>query len=293
MQQAGTESTQPPTRDIPARTSAAFNKVKQFYGMPPDVRDKFQELERSFVEGTDSWLSEDPTYKKWLDGEIPVLWLAGEAGVGKSHLSYSAIKTMQERAKSQPRTILAYFFFQETNEPFRSARNALCSIGLQIAQQDRKIREALAHILSDQRCSEWSLNNIWNWTFPEPFDEHSDAQLYLVLDGVDEAWGDIFTLLVIFNDISKDKLRIHVLLTGRRNTGIELLQGPPLSMELPEVDATLEKSRRSLRKIVDARLDSLPRLCKFSQHVKEKIAKAMLGSNQGLSAYIVTDSILM
>jgi hypothetical protein len=183
--QSTPDSTQP-TTDLSSRSLTAFNKVRQFFGKSANPISTFKELKRSFVPGTDSWFQEDLDYKAWLNGETPVLWLAGEAGVGKSHLAYSAIRTLQERTKSHPRTSVAYFFFQEGNEIFRSGRSALCSIGLQMAMQDHKLRETMASFISDDCCVQWAIPYIWKWVFLDVFKEDQDAELFLVLDGVDE-----------------------------------------------------------------------------------------------------------
>jgi hypothetical protein len=280
-QRGVSELTQAPINDVPGRRDAAFNKARQFYGTPPNATEKLAALQRSFVAGTDAWLSEETEYRKWLDGETPILWVSGDAGVGKSHLAYSAITTMQERAKSQPRTIVAYFFFQEVNEPFRSAKNALCSVGFQIVTQDRAIRETVANDLADECCTKWSIFRIW-LSFSRFFKADSGAHLYLVLDGVDEACqDDLFPLLVVLNRVVPENLRMHVLLTGRDGSGIEELGNEPSEMRLSRLEVSLERSRMGLKAILDARFASLPRLSKFSRQVKEKISKALLGGNYG------------
>lgn len=67
-----------------------------------------------------------------------MLFIGGEAGVGKSHLAFATIKTLQEMAKSKHRMSVAYFFFQEQHEEFRSSKNTMCSVGFHIATQDHK-----------------------------------------------------------------------------------------------------------------------------------------------------------
>jgi hypothetical protein len=276
--QSTPDSTQP-TTDLSSRSLTALNKVRQFFGKSANPISTFKELKRSFVPGTDSWFQEDLDYKAWLNGETPVLWLAGEAGVGKSHLAYSAIRTLQERTKSHPRTSVAYFFFQEGNELFRSGRNALCSIGLQMAMQDHKLRETMASLISDDCCVQWAIPYIWKWVFLDVFKGDQDAELFLVLDGVDEAEAeDFYPVLACLSDVREEKLRMHVLFTGRRNAGIEpFAEGE----HVKEIEATLSKSRMGLKNLVDARFETLPRLSKFSHHVKTKIGEAMLKGNYG------------
>ncbi|KAI8188598.1 hypothetical protein K4K48_006468 [Colletotrichum sp. SAR 10_66] len=70
-----------------------------------DARDKHQT-------GTCSWLVEDSKYfKKWMKSPKSLLWLNGKPGSGKSILSSSVIKHLQDNSKSDPGTVLAYFYF--------------------------------------------------------------------------------------------------------------------------------------------------------------------------------------
>jgi hypothetical protein len=148
-----------------------------------------------------------------------------------------------------------------------------------MAMQDHKLRETMASLISDDCCVQWAIPYIWKWVFLDVFKEDQDAELFLVLDGVDEAEAeDFYPVLACLSDVREEKLRMHVLFTGRRNAGIEpFAEGE----HVKEIEATLSKSRMGLKNLVDARFETLPRLSKFSHHVKTKIGEAMLKGNYG------------
>ncbi|KAH0435666.1 hypothetical protein CcaCcLH18_04775 [Colletotrichum camelliae] len=62
--------------------------------------------------GTCSWLIEDSEdFKTWMKSPKSLLWLNEKPGSGKSILSSSVIKHLQDKCKSDPGTALAYFYF--------------------------------------------------------------------------------------------------------------------------------------------------------------------------------------
>jgi hypothetical protein len=268
--------------DAASRGTTALRKARIFFGNPVDQTRYLQQLEQMSIPEIASWVFEDETYKSWLDGKgSPVLWLTGEPGVGKSHIAHSVIKSLQETAKSQPRTYVAYFFFQERNDEFRSGNAALCCAGMQIATQSQAVRESIASNLSDEEdsCTGKTPFYVWKNVFSAFFKAGSDAQLYLVFDGVDEMKrGEILDFIVQFRDIPFDGLRIRLFLTGRRRDDIEAFEEDvsPLVLE-----SSLEKSRNGLQSLLDGRFTQLPRLSKFSYRVRHQISRTLIERGYG------------
>ncbi|KAI0451705.1 ankyrin repeat-containing domain protein [Xylaria acuta] len=62
--------------------------------------------------GTCKWLVRDSEeFKTWEGSPSSLLWLHGNAGSGKSILSSSVVKYLQDRYASDPQSAFAYFFF--------------------------------------------------------------------------------------------------------------------------------------------------------------------------------------
>ncbi|KAF4418032.1 Vegetative incompatibility protein HET-E-1 [Fusarium austroafricanum] len=279
----GPESATQSTKNPIAGESVALNIVKQFFGTPPSPLSKFNELHRSFVPGTDSWLYQDKEYQNWQNGETSFLWIMGEPGLGKTHLAYSIIDTLRSETKNYPQTSVAYYFFQESNEPFRSVKSAVRSIGLQIVSQNHKLREKLASVTSHFCCETWSLFNIWRWAIDYHYNDQSNERLFLVIDSLEQANPDeVNELLAYLECTVKLNQKIKVVFTGINSELLGMWQKDHVTKHLTTITMNSRTARSGIMKLLDSRFESLPRLSRFSDYAKAKIAKVMEDGKYGL-----------
>ncbi|KAH7142803.1 hypothetical protein B0J13DRAFT_445006 [Dactylonectria estremocensis] len=258
-------------------TSVALNIAKQFFGTPPSPLAKFKELRRSFVPGTDSWLYEHKEYQEWQDGETKFLWITGEPGLGKTHLAYSIIESLRAKTNNDPQASVAYYFFQEENEPFRSVKSALRSIGLQIVTQNHKLRETLASGVDDMCCATWTLFNIWHWTIDQLYKEESNDQLFLVIDSLGQAYHDQVNELLVSMEMAVDyKRKIKVVFTGNDSELLSMWRKYRVNKHFATISIDPSTARGGMQRLLDSRFESLPRLSRFSDHIKAEIAKSGL-----------------
>ncbi|OHF01702.1 hypothetical protein CORC01_02893 [Colletotrichum orchidophilum] len=83
--------------------------------------------------GTCRWLVEDSKdFKTWMESPKSLLWLNGKPGSGKSILSSSVIKHVQDNCKSDPGTALAYFYFNFGSQEQQSVAIMLSSFVKQL-----------------------------------------------------------------------------------------------------------------------------------------------------------------
>ncbi|KAH7113132.1 hypothetical protein B0J13DRAFT_657304 [Dactylonectria estremocensis] len=263
--------------------SVALNIAKQFFGTPPSPLAKFKELRRSFVPGTDSWLYEHKEYQEWQDGETSFLWITGEPGLGKTHLAYSIIESLRAKTNNDPQASVAYYFFQEANEPFRSVKSALRSIGLQIVTQNHKLRETLASGVDDMCCATWTLFNIWCWTIDQLYQEESNDQLFLVIDSLEQANHDQADDLLVFMELAVDyKRKIKVVFTGNDSELLSIWRKYRVNKHLATISIDPSTARGGMQRLLDSRFESLPRLSRFSDYMKAEVAKVMTDGKYGL-----------
>ncbi|KAH7225265.1 hypothetical protein B0J15DRAFT_577610 [Fusarium solani] len=273
-----------PAKDVVTGKSVALNITKQFFGTPPSPLAKFKELRRSFVPGTDSWLYQHKKYQKWQDDEQQnFLWITGKPGLGKSHLAYSIIELLRTKTKNDPQASVAYYFFQEENERFRSVKSALRSIGLQIVTQNQKLRESLASEVSDICCEPWSLLNIWHWTIDALYEEKSTDQLFLVIDSLEQAnHGQANELLAFMENIVDAKQKIKVVFTGNDSDLLSMWRKYRVNKHFTTISIDPSTARSGMQKLLDSRFESLPRLSRFSDHAKAEIVKVLTDEKYGL-----------
>jgi hypothetical protein len=82
-----------------------------------------KEINLDSVPDTGTWLVEgEETYKAWVDQEKPIVWLRGNAGIGKSFLAEAVVTSFE--TSSSDRKSFAYFFFREEEDNLRSFTEA-------------------------------------------------------------------------------------------------------------------------------------------------------------------------
>ncbi len=229
-----------------------------------ETRLQRREIHDTSVKGTGAWLLQEESYKAWIHQEKPLLWMRGNAGIGKSFLAQTVLKELESSPKD--RNPFAYFFFRGETDNLKHFTQALYSLSFQLAEMDAKYAEQLANEVSDST----EQPDPWKRLFAERFDSKSDGHAYLILDGVDEMndADEVKEMIKCLEEITKDNLNIHVLLTSRPDISAEL---EPLHPSILEV--TKEKLAHDIQNVIVASLGQFPRLKKFQRKVKNIIAR--------------------
>ena len=239
------------------------------------IRAQRKEIAESFVEGTTEWIFQDDTYKAWVDGEVPALWLAGCAGTGKSFLAHAIASKLEHRHEEH--VSVASFFFREDQEALRSFRNALRCAVLQIADSNPAYLEVVAAEIAKENADD----DPWSQFFTSRFPSDSQDHFYFILDGVDEArpvdQGAIATLI---RQLPSANLNIHILFTGRPSLETLFAEDTPRVIHLSK-----ERISADMQLLTAARIKSLPRLRKFHRQTKRRIEQR-LGERADSMLYI-------
>ena len=276
------KSSQKSKGDIGDRKFQALRELKKFfanrYNAFPSWQDAHQEnllqdkeLLESKVNKTAGWLREHEKFKDWAHGKIPLLWLRGAEGVGKSFLAYSAVQ--QLRLHQSDHDCLAYFYFKEEHPYQQSMQNAFASAALQIAGSNNRYAEQVAAKIK-QEPSECADMSTWERFFLSmfPSDTETGGRLFLVFDGLDEAHvqeGGIFTQFL--SDVKQRNANISVFATSRPE------DKPTLQLLQPSIlEVTKHEIRHDLKMLVKDRLRTLPRLRKFTLPTKTAIRREVV-----------------
>jgi predicted ATPase len=109
----------------------ALNEVTSFFSnfsskwrvVSKETKTQRKEINVDSVHGTATWLLKDEeTYKAWANQEKPVVWMRGNAGIGKSFLAEAVVTSLE--TSSTERKSFAYFFFREEEDNLRSFTEA-------------------------------------------------------------------------------------------------------------------------------------------------------------------------
>ncbi|KAI4612829.1 hypothetical protein J4E80_006884 [Alternaria sp. BMP 0032] len=276
------KSSQKSKGDIGDRKFQALRELKKFfadkYNVFPSWQDAHQEnllqdeeLRESKVNKTAGWLREHERFKDWVHGKVPLLWLRGAEGVGKSFLAYSVVQEL--RLRQSEHDCLAYFYFKEEHPYQQSMQNAFASAALQIAGSNNRYAEQVAAKIK-QEPSESANMSTWERFFLSmfPSDNDTDGRLFLVFDGLDEAHvqeGGTFTQFL--SDLKHRNASISVFATSRPD------DKPTLQILQPSLlEVTKHEIRPDMRMLVKDRLRTLPRVRKFTRTTKTAITREVV-----------------
>ncbi|PWW77828.1 hypothetical protein C7212DRAFT_356725 [Tuber magnatum] len=138
---------------------------------------------REPVEGTCTWVTEHPKYKRWLE-ERPsgLLWISADPGCGKSVIASFLVAHL----KMPKDAVVCYFFFKDDNAEQRSATFALCAILHQLfSERTYLCRYAEEEFNARGKRFAEEVDTLWNILVKSVTDEGC-GDLICVLDGLDE-----------------------------------------------------------------------------------------------------------
>ena len=169
--------------------------------------DTYMDISKNRVQGTGDWVRNEQLFQLWYQQKNPVLYISGNPGSGKSYLSGNIISYLQEQhpqgVQHTSRTSVGYFFFKDNNPKTRSLLQALRDLAYQISQNDPVYAK---HVVSQCHSPEdiSTIPSAWRKLFVDFFirNEKIDSIVYLVVDGVDEAYDiELQLFLSLLSDV--------------------------------------------------------------------------------------------
>ena len=208
----------------------------------------YEKHKREILKGSGEWIWEERVFSDWIEGKMPVLWIYGFPGAGKSFLSFSVVQSLQklhpQGIQDTSLTSVAYFFCKNDQPNLRSLDSALRTIAYQITKNDPIYAK---HILGKLDfigdCK--SSTRFWNEAILNYFNrKDGKSSVYIVVDALDEMEEDDRTLffemlksLTSQNQSSRIQ-NVHVMLVGRSNITEELETAMEILPPMIEVNSS-------------------------------------------------------
>ncbi|KAH9976517.1 hypothetical protein BJV74DRAFT_990048, partial [Russula compacta] len=152
---------------------------------PPDPSVNYNTASDAHHEGTAAWFTESTTFEDWkTSGSL--LWIHGKPGSGKSVLSSSIIKDIEDI--SNPGSAhLAYFFFDFKDTGKQDLRALLSSLIIQLSHQSDSFCDILfrchtAHQSGSRQPNDRTLTQVLEDILAVP----GQVPIYIIIDALDE-----------------------------------------------------------------------------------------------------------
>lgn len=154
------------------------------------VEDFLCSFRRERCEGTLEWALTLPEFRAWrlsdlhCSSEHRVTWIKGPLGLGKSIMAAYFIDLLKTQYR---KAIVAYFFCRSKEPGLTTARDILRTLAYQCARDNKAARTALEKLKSEgfQITADLGIRYLLEKLLLEPL--RSDQEIYVVLDGLDEA----------------------------------------------------------------------------------------------------------
>ncbi|PGH03032.1 hypothetical protein AJ79_07464 [Helicocarpus griseus UAMH5409] len=279
-----------PMQTEQAREKGNRDHVKRVLQPTTSADDRFSAVNRSRLPGTGDWIREEKSFRDWISRVKPLLWVTGTPGAGKTYLASNIITYLKHRfpqnVQHPSHVSVAYFYFKDDDLKTRSLNQALCDISFKIAQNDPMYAN---HIISrvDSREDIATLPSLWQKLYVEFFIENDalDSSAYIVLDALDEAFGDDrLELFEMLKDIHQGG-RLQFLMLGRPHIAeevdeiVEILAAPTIYVsDLNNSDDIVRYIKSSITKSVY--------LKRASKDLQSEIVDRLTAGAQGMFIWV-------
>lgn len=151
-------------------------------------------LKGSMLRGSAAWLQDESLFQYWIDHQVPVLWVFGGPGAGKSMLACWLITHLVSQYNSTSdlsgETSVGYFFVKENREELRTPSSIFRTLAWQLQEHDEAFRKH-AVVACKSSSSIARVQDLWENLFLKFFQgDLPSAQGHrtiLIIDGLDEA----------------------------------------------------------------------------------------------------------
>ena len=147
------------------------------------------------IDGTCEWITQNESYRSWLYGDTPLLWISGGPGKGKTMLSVFLTEWITQNLGDEQ---LVFYFCSHQDEKRNTAVAVLRGLVHQIITKRPKLAmPVLPYFETPEKAQQTlsSLETLWI-IFRRLVQDIDLGTMFCVLDGLDECDEDTLKVLV-------------------------------------------------------------------------------------------------
>lgn len=210
--------------------------IRSWLGAPdPSINQNM--ASRKCHEATGSWFVHGSQFFHWKDRPNSFLWLHGFVGCGKTILCSTVISNIRKHTASVAKTVLAFYYFDFSNQIKAQASSCLRSIVLQLAQRSRDITalENLHRVYTTSTPPTNELLEVLRYIL------QSFQRVYIVVDALDECTDqeELFDIIETVRSWRMDSLCI--LVTSRDEPNVRNALDLARDQEVPLQNSAVDK----------------------------------------------------
>ncbi|KAJ6116432.1 tetratricopeptide repeat domain protein [Penicillium capsulatum] len=272
------------------RKAQLINTVQSILVPSNYAEDRFSTINRNRIPNTGNWICGERGFEEWERGEMPILWICGTPGAGKSYIASNIISHLREEFPQQVRhpsgVSVGYFFYKDDDSETRSLSQSLRDVAFQIALNDPIYAR---HVASNKNSlsSSSTLSTLWRILFVNYFVEKDEmnSRAYVVLDALDEAFlEDRLEFFDLAQDIQPNG-RLQLLMLGRPHIGDEMINLIEL-LRVPTVYVSDANNFQDIVHYIQASIRKSPRLRQLSKKLQSEIVTELSNGAQGMFIWV-------
>lgn len=261
-------------------TEQQANKLKSILDWlsPPDPWKNHNSARRRFEPETGAWLLQSGQYKEWKEGHIPMLWLHGKAGCGKTVISSTVIEDMRATHGNKSNIGFAFFYFSFSDVGKQSLDSLLSSLVSQLCRRT-EIYDKLKRLHEKLYPSKLGTNDLQDLLLmcTGGFDE-----VFLIVDALDECPENEEGREAVLQCLQKtlqQATKVRMFVTSRRDTDIETAL---VSMRATSISVNTASVAVDIGRFIASRLSKDPKLRKLSESTKANIQETLQTGSDGM-----------
>ena len=244
------------------------------------------------LEGSCSWIFQDPAFTRWWNREdVPnILWVHGGPGKGKTMIMAAMIDEVSRRMRQQRphSTALAYFFCQQTEDRLNSAVAIMKGLIYFLIPQHRAFSiyfKEKYHKPESQRFKD--ISSLWSlWCILKDMLEYANLpDVCLMIDALDECVSGMPEFLRLL-ERSTCQSKVRWLITSRNERPItDSLQYGCSGLHI-SLDLNLSHVSAAVDSFVNTKVQELAHRKQYSKKLEADIREYLLQKAQGTFLWV-------